>query len=436
MTRYSEKMGRLLALVLVAIGLVPAAAGAAVPNDPGWSDQWNLRTIRADKAWPVSRGSGVVVAVIDTGVDLKHPDLKARLAPGRDFVDGDSSPADANGHGTHVAGTIAATTDNGEGIASVAPQARIMPVRVLDAKGQGSASVVADGIRWAVSNGADVINLSLAQDGPGLEIGILGQNLLASTAIDEAVKDAAAAGALVTIAAGNNFDGGDPETAYDATVPGVLVVGASTKTDGRAAYSNYGTGLDVLAPGGGSASDPDACSSSSAIVSTWWDPSSKESTYGTGCGTSMAVAHVSGVGALLMSLGRTNRAAADRIQSTATDLGPPGRDDQTGFGRVDAARAVGTGAARSAPAPSPTALSRSSGGVGAAGFPKPVASGTGTPVGRDPRAPAAPLESPAVASPPREPSPPGDQGPVGLAAGLAVAVAIAHRGARAWLRSR
>ena len=338
-------MRRLIVLVLGGLVLLGGAApfAWAAPNDPGWYQQWNLSKIRADKAWPSSKGSGVVVAIVDTGVDLSHPDLKGRLVSGVDLVDG-GSPQDDNGHGTFMAGIVAAATGNGTGVASVAPSAKIMPVKVLDADGVGEPETVADGIRWAVDHGAHVINLSLAETSSG---GVkLPVDFFANSDLDDAIREAASAGRFVAVAAGNDFSssGGNAQTAYDAEVAGVLVVGGSTSGDRRAAYSNYGQGLDVLAPGGGSASNPSgsSCQSNDPIVSTWWSGSSQ---YGAGCGTSMAVAHVSGVAALLRAKGYSSTAAASRIIATARDLGASGWDSGTGYGRVDAAAAVGTASA-------------------------------------------------------------------------------------------
>lgn len=370
-----------LVFVLVCLVLMTGTAHAAAPNDPGWSQQWHLRTIHADRAWTKSKGSGVVVAVVDTGVDGNHPDLAGRLVTGRNFVDapsgGDANWQDKQGHGTFMAGLIAASTGNADGVASVAPLARIMPVRVLGANGTGKPSDVAAGIDWAISHGARVINLSLAQEPIGGG-DTNGGNLFADQSIDDAIKNAARS-AVVVVAAGNNFtSGGAPATSYDATSAGVIVVGASTRSDRRAAYSNYGAGLDVLAPGGGSASSPStgSCDPNSPVVSTWWNPQSGSSAYGAGCGTSMAVAHVSGIAALLRARGYSNASAVNRIENTAVDLYSPGRDDQSGYGRVDAAAAVGATATTSKAKPRPRAQTGRSRPVGAAGGAKPTVKGT------------------------------------------------------------
>ena len=143
--------------------LVPAVAAAA-DNDPYYPLQWGLLRIGGPTAWAVSRGAGQIVAVIDTGVDSAHPDLQGQLVPGYDFVDNDAQPFDENGHGTLIAGIIAALTGNSVGVASVAPRAKIMPVRVLGSDGSGSSTAVSAGITWAVQHGATVVNLSLAQE--------------------------------------------------------------------------------------------------------------------------------------------------------------------------------------------------------------------------------------------------------------------------------
>jgi subtilisin family serine protease len=396
---------RRLAGILIGVAILIPATGFAVspPNDPGWKQQWGLKKIHAAETWPITRGGGVAVAVIDTGVDLRHPDLRNRILPGHDFVDDDNAASDAKGHGTHVAGVIAAVTFNGFGVASVAPTARIIPIRVLDASGEGDPGDVADGIRWAVGHGAKVINLSLAQDE---QLPIAGQHLLGDGRVDEAIRSAAARGVVVVVAAGNDDGGGLPETAYDATVPGVIVVGASTINDRRAAYSNFGAGLDVIAPGGGNATNPTACGDGDWIVSTWWNPVTQRSDYGGGCGTSMAVAHVSGIAAMLIARGLSGPDVVRRITATAVDLGDPGWDNDTGYGRVDALRAV-RGASKPSRAPA---------------SPSPKPSVTFKPQG-SPRATVA-------ASAPRgrnESSPAGRAGPVALAAALAVATAAAHK---------
>lgn len=332
----------LLALVLAAVVVPSAPAGAVVANDPLFRSarQWGLTKIGVPAAWRVSSGRGTIVAVLDTGVDARHPDLRGRVLRGRDFADDDADPSDRNGHGTIVAGIIAARTGNGIGVASVAPDARILPVRVLDDDGAGDSATVARAIDWAVREGADVINLSLAQEG---ELGVLVPgSLFRDRSVERAIREASEAGATVVIASGNDENGGRPEASYQANHAGVIVVGASTRDDRRAAYSNYGRGLDVLAPGGGSARGAGErfCEDPNFIISTWWDPSSERSRYGGACGTSMAVGFVSGVAALMHARGYDNEEIVRRLIATARDVGPRGHDAQTGAGVIDAARAL------------------------------------------------------------------------------------------------
>ena len=353
-------------LICALVSAVSASAATTI-NDYYSSLQWGLVSIGGPAAWTVSQGKGIVVAVVDTGVDLNHPDLRGQLVPGYDFVDNSTQPMDHNGHGTLMAGIIAALTNNMVGVAAVAPRAKVMPVRVLGPDGTGTATVVAAGITWAVEHGASVINLSLA-----LEAGPNNGPLLKSPQVDGAIKAAAAAGAVVVVAAGNTSLGGTNQTAYDATVPGVIVVGASAKDRKPAAYSDHGSGLDLLAPGGGSSASPSAkyCTQDQAIVSTWWNPSTKQSSYGGGCGTSMSVAFTSGVAALLRARGYNNAAAVDRIEHTADDIGARGRDDLSGWGILNAARAVG--ARGTTPATKPKGTARPTVRVSAAGSARPV----------------------------------------------------------------
>jgi len=418
------------AFVLFCLVLTAGTAYAAAPNDPGWIDQWHLRTIHADRAWTRSKGSGVIVAVVDTGVDLNHPDLRGRLVKGTDLIANDGDPMDEDGHGTFMAGLIAAATGNAEGVASVAPLAKIMPIRALGADGTGDPDVVADGITWAINHGADVINLSLAQEA----IGGSGQssgNLYEGQKMDRAINAASRAGIVVVTAAGNNFEtGGSPSTAYNARAAGVLVVGASTRANRRAAYSNYGSGLDVLAPGGGSATNPSksSCQSNSPVFSTWWRKDTQESAYGKGCGTSMAVAHVSGVAALLMARGYSNISTVSRIKGTAVHLSIPGLEQ--GAGRVDAAAAVGaTSVSHSKPKPkAPSPATKRPRTVGAAGAKPSV---EGTKIARTPSAEPSTITGLALASsrPYSAPQDPRLQ-LVALALALSVGVAVSNTIAR------
>lgn len=316
------RRARVAATVLVALLLLPSAAHAA--QDPYRSQQWALDDVRADEAWEVTRGAGAIVAVIDTGVDLEHPDLRDRILRdtegeviGLDLVGDD--PTDRHGHGTLVAGIIAATSGNGEGIAGLAPQARVMPIRVLDDAGAGRAGDVGTAIRWAVDHGADVINLSLEslRDEEGRSSG--------PGAPPEAVEYAWDNDVVVVVASGN---GGAARSAYDDDTP-ALVVGASGRDGGPAAFSDNGGSMGVLAPG-------------VEIVSTWCRDrdgggcDGSTHAYGVAEGTSFAAPHVAGLAALLSADGYDAEEIVTRIRRTVVRS-----DDADEPGRVDAAAALG-----------------------------------------------------------------------------------------------
>jgi thermitase len=271
---------RLLRLLVVGLLLLAPAAASATSNDPLRSHQWGLDMIHADEAHAVTTGTGAVVAVVDTGIDAAHPDLQGRVLPGHDFVSGDDTPQDGQGHGTHVSGIIAADGGNGVGVDSVAPGAKILPVRVLDDNGSGSSATVAAGIDWAATHGADVINLSL---GGSIPLGV-----------------AAAAGNDSLPLCENNPFGGR-----------VLCVGAVDRRGLRSFYSSFGDGVNILAPGGSSLPGADE-----DVLSTYNDGD-----YHYLAGTSQATPHVAGVAALLASLGVHGQAAVQRITATASAAG-------------------------------------------------------------------------------------------------------------------
>lgn len=314
-------------LALAAAVLLTAVVSRAwAVTDPLREQQYALDRVQAEAALTKGRGAGVVVAVIDTGVDLVHEDLVAKLLPGRDFVDGDDRPQDVNGHGTHIAGIVAATTGNGAGISGVAPDARLLPLRALDEQGTGIDTDVADAIDHAVTVARReglrlVVNLALTD----LDV----RAPEPSDHIERAVRDAWRAGAVIVAAAGNDASAIVDQTAAG---PNILSVGAVDAGDRRLSFSNRRP--IVVAPG-------------HRIVSTFWDPAAPDdhAVYALGSGTSMAASVVSGVAALLLSSGATNAEAVRRIIETAEDLGPRGRDDEFGFGRVNAARAMGVGVA-------------------------------------------------------------------------------------------
>jgi subtilisin family serine protease len=386
--------------------LVPAAAGAA--NDPALDRQWAIEAIGAQQAWGVGQGNGMVIAVVDTGVQLSHEDLAAKLVAGIDLVDRGSDPQDENGHGTHVAGVAAAATDNGRGIAGVAPGARIMPVRVLDDEGRGSTANVVEGVRWAVDNGADVVNLSLGQvaqqlTGPGFV---------------EAVRYAWDKGVVVVVAAGNDF----VLSSGFANEP-ALVVSATTPDDRKPDYSS-GVGSakwGMAAPGGGC--QLVTCPREDDVLSTYWI-AGKTDGYAYLSGTSMAAPHVAGAAAVLRSLGLTPQQTVDRLLATAVDIGASGRDSTFGAGRLDLAAATAGLGGSPAPAPtppspattspSPTATTQSPQPVSpsptSTHAPAPGTSPAAPPAGPGPATTSPPTSGALDATPPSE-----DIGPAGLA---------------------
>jgi subtilisin family serine protease len=321
-------MHRLVALLGVA-GVLALAPGALAATDPLRGDQWGLDMIEVDGAHQRTTGAGAVVAVIDSGVEAAHDDLDGRLLSGWDFVDSDSTPDDGEGHGTHVTGIVAATADNGRGVSSVAPGAKVLPLRVLDDEGTGDFADIAAAIDMAVDQGADVINLSL---GPDVPVG-------GDPAFDAAVDRALDAGVVVVAAAGNNQL---PTCEQPSSQGRLLCVGAVDRSGSRSFFSNFGLGLGLMAPGGagacGSPEDrngqpcPDA---DEDILSTY-----RGNRYDVLAGTSQSTPFVSGVAALVVSLGVRGQAARERILDTATDAGLPGPDAEYGAGIVNAGRAV------------------------------------------------------------------------------------------------
>jgi serine protease len=330
------------------------------PNDPGFPLQWNLAEangINMPEAWGLARrlgrpgGAGTIVAVLDTGVAYQRfgrfrraPDLK-RFVAGYDFVSEDRHPNDQNGHGTHVAGTIAESTGNRIGAAGIAYQARIMPIRVLDAIGTGDTLAIARGIRFAARHGADVINLSLEFDADvrGFQI----------PDIVSALRFARDRGVVVVAAAGNQ---GHPAVAYPARARNVVAVAATTIHGCQAEYSNSGAQVDLSAPGGGA----DAANTDTPYDATNCRPDLRgeyifQQTFTSSVarfglppgyeGTSMAAPHVSGVAALLIGSRRLGKspspvAVEHHLESTARDLGVPGWDSRYGWGLLDAAAAL------------------------------------------------------------------------------------------------
>ncbi len=282
-------------------------AQAAVPSDTYYSLEWHLPKIAAPAAWDTTVGSSnVVIAVLDSGVDGTHPDLAAQLVAGWNFYDNNADTSDVNGHGTGVAGTAAALSNNGQGVASVAWVCKLMPIRVSDASGYASASAIASGLTWAADHGARVANLSF-------------DNVSTVSSLSTAAQYFQSKGGVVVSAAGN--DG-----LFDATAdnPLFLKVSATDSTDTLASWSNTGNNVDVAAPG--------------VTIATTMSGGG----YGYGTGTSFSSPIVAGVAALVLSVNPnlTPGQVTAIIETTADDLGPVGWDPQYGYGRVNASRAV------------------------------------------------------------------------------------------------
>jgi serine protease len=319
-----------------AAGAGPATPG--FPNDPCYRYQWHLRQVGLPGAWKLGQGKGAVVAVIDTGV-TRVPDLAAtELVPGYNFVADEANAADDHGHGTHVAGTIAQSTNNGLGVAGVAFGAKIMPLKVLSAQGSGSMAAIAQAIRYAADHGAQVINMSLGGPFP-------------TSAIRNAVKYARDKGVVVVAAAGNDGRG---RVSYPARYPEVFAVAATQFDETTTFYSNWGKEIDIAAPGGNVRVDQDGDGKPDGVLQNTVTPGNIQKTdYLWFMGTSMASPHVAGVAALVVGAGVTKPEAVEallrdtaRRPKTKKDVSAEARvearvDDRYGAGIVDAGAALG-----------------------------------------------------------------------------------------------
>jgi subtilisin family serine protease len=276
-----------------------------VSNDPYLGSEWHISKIGASTAWDLAKGDGVIVAILDTGVDGTHPDLSARMVSGWNVYDNNSNTADVYGHGTKVAGSAAAALDNGVGVAGVAGNSKIMPIRISDASGYATYSAMASGLTWAADRGARVANISYVAAG--------------SSSVISAANYFKSKGGLVTTSAGNY--GTD---ANIAPTTSMIPVSATGSGDALASWSSYGAFVAMSAPGEG-------------IYTT-----TNGGGYGSVSGTSFSGPVTAGAIALVMSANPklTNADVEKLVYSTAVDLGASGRDSYYGYGRINAAAAV------------------------------------------------------------------------------------------------
>jgi len=307
------------------------AARAGFPNDPCFRYQWHLQQVGLPAAWKLGQGRGVVVAVIDTGV-TRVPDLQGtRFVPGFNFVADNDKTDDDHGHGTHVAGTIAQTTNNGRGVAGVAFRAAIMPLKVLSSRGAGSMAAIAQAIRFAADHDANVINMSLGGPFP-------------VAPVRRAIEYAHRKGVVVVAAAGNDGRG---HVGYPARYPDVIAVAATQWDETTTFYSNWGPEIDIAAPGGNMRVDQNGDGKPDGILQNTILPGGTRNGYLWFMGTSMASPHVAGVAALIVGAGVTR---PDAVQAVLVDTARKPKsvasandrriDDHYGAGIVDAGAAL------------------------------------------------------------------------------------------------
>lgn len=294
---------------------------ASVPNDPMYTQLWAMPKIEAPAAWDIGTGSNTVkVGVIDTGIDLEHPDLQASLIAGKNFVNPNASPDDDHGHGTHVAGIIGAIGNNSVGVTGMNWNVQLMPLKVLAADGNGTEAAIAEAIRYAADNGVRLINMSLVMN-----------SAFVPQTLQGAITYAAGKNVIQIAAAGN--ENRDSATFYPSAFSDVIAVSATDQQDNKASFSNFGDKIAVSAPGVN-------------ILSTVSTPTTMApclgQTYCTISGTSMASPHVTGLVALMLSKNSslTQSQVLSYLTSTAQDLGQFGKDPYFGYGRINAFRAM------------------------------------------------------------------------------------------------
>ena len=295
------------------------APNDVTPDDPYFGSQWHLPRIAAPAAWSTTTGqTGIIIAIVDTGVDGTHPDLSSKMVAGWNIYDNNADSSDIYGHGTMVAGTAAAASNNGQGVAGVCWNCWIMPIRISDANGNATFSAAASGITWAYNHGARVANLSYM--------------MTTSSTVTSAASHMSSKGGAVTMSAGNY-------STFDSTAdnPSILTVSATDPNDVLYSWSNTGNNVDLAAPG--------------CVYTTM-----RGGGYGAPCGTSFSAPIVAGVAGLVLSASPnlTGPQLTSRLQQNADDLGTPGFDPVFGWGRVNAARAVNAGGGGTADTQAPT----------------------------------------------------------------------------------
>jgi serine protease len=311
---------------------------AMIPNDPYYSFQWHLNKINMPDAWDDSEagyGNGIVVAIIDTGIAYENYDiyqrapdlLDTRFIAGYDFVNEDTHANDDEGHGTHICGTIAQTTNNSYGAAGIAFKATIMPIKILNQYGYGTADALIDALYFAADNGCDVANMSLSWP-PGYNPG---------ETVHNAVKYAQNKGVIMVGASGNDALS---LVSYPAAYPEVIAVGGTNSADERAYYSNYGSAIEICAPGGDDV-DRNADGYPDGVLQQTFDGYPTNFGFWFYMGTSSAAGHVSGLIALLLAKGANGISGIrDLLHETSKDLGSSGWDSCYGYGRIDAYAAL------------------------------------------------------------------------------------------------
>ncbi|BAU27325.1 type VII secretion-associated serine protease mycosin [Aneurinibacillus soli] len=282
----------------------------AIPNDSLYPRyQWNMPAINMEQAWDISKGSdAVTIAVIDTGLDLHHLEFTDKVVDGYNVLNPGALPQDDNGHGTHVAGIIAARTNNGRGVAGVTWNNKLMPIKGIGGNGSGSSFDIAKGIIWATDHGARVINMSVG-------------NYQSSSVLHDAIKYAFSKDVVMVAASGNDHSS---QPSYPASYPEVISVAAIDQNGNQAPFSNFGSSVDLAAPG-------------VDIPSTYLPGE-----YAALSGTSMACPHVSGLAGLIRSLNPSlsNRQVMKIMRATARDAGPAGWDHDYGYGIMDVPQAL------------------------------------------------------------------------------------------------